>query len=421
VRDAVRRTADASIDRFRKRGRPALAWMFRLTAAAVASFAVADVVFPRSVPLLAPLTALLVVQLTPVSILASGIQRVVSVVAGVSVAVGFSSLVGLTWWSLGITIAVSLLIGQLLRLGPNQIEVPISAMLVLGVGAATAESAAWQRILETLVGAGVGVLSNLVFPPRVASADAATALEGLGDDVARLLEVAGQDVVRDDLTTSALADRARGWLGQARRVTHDIPNVGSALLRAEESRRLNLRAIGTADSGPGLRQGMEALEHSAVAVRNMFRSFVEAFQGYDAHDREVDAEVRAAVGLLLHDLAATLRSFGLLVRAEAAPTVAPPDLTDHQQALQRLHETRTQVSDLLLVDPRGDTTLAILTLSLLSTVDRLLQELDLDERSRQRLPPHPPRGPRLAAHPPRLRRGPTGRTHRRRHHGGEAQ
>jgi len=135
--------------------------MVRLTAAAVASFVVASLMFPHSEPLLAPLTALLVIQLTPVSILASGIQRVASVVAGVSVAVGFSSLVGITWWSLGTVIALSLLIGQLLRLGSNLLEVPISAMLVLGVGARTAETAAWQRIAETLVGAGVGTVAPL--------------------------------------------------------------------------------------------------------------------------------------------------------------------------------------------------------------------------------------------------------------------
>jgi len=168
VRVVFERLVDASAARFRQRGRAGVVWMVRLTAAAVASYVIARLIFPRSEPLLAPLTALLVVQLTPVSLLTSGVQRVVSVVAGVAVAVGFSSLVGLTWWSLAILIAVSIVIGQVLRLGPNLLEVPISAMLVLGVGVRGAESAAWHRIAETLVGAGVGVLSNLMFPPRVA-------------------------------------------------------------------------------------------------------------------------------------------------------------------------------------------------------------------------------------------------------------
>jgi hypothetical protein len=64
-----------------------------------------------------------------------------SVVAGVALAMIFVSVVGLTWWSLAALVAASIVAGQLLRLGPHLVEVPISAMLVLGVGyAAGAES-----------------------------------------------------------------------------------------------------------------------------------------------------------------------------------------------------------------------------------------------------------------------------------------
>ena len=88
--------------------RPALSWTLRLTAAAVAAWVVAVGVFPGSEPVLAPLTALLVVQATPISLLVSGLDRVVSVVAGVLVAVGFAAVVDLTWWSLGLAIALGL-------------------------------------------------------------------------------------------------------------------------------------------------------------------------------------------------------------------------------------------------------------------------------------------------------------------------
>ena len=94
--------------RLRHPGRPALGWTLRLTLAAVASYVVAESLFPGAAPLTAPLTALLVVQLTPVSLLVSGIDRVVSVVAGVGLAVLLSSAVGLNWWTLGLLIGVSL-------------------------------------------------------------------------------------------------------------------------------------------------------------------------------------------------------------------------------------------------------------------------------------------------------------------------
>ena len=71
-------------------------------------------------------------------------------------------------------IFVSMAVGQVLRLRDNLLEVPISAMLVLGVGTLGAGSVAWQRIVETLVGAAVGVATNLLFPPKIATASAKT-------------------------------------------------------------------------------------------------------------------------------------------------------------------------------------------------------------------------------------------------------
>ena len=405
MRQALMRTVDASVERFRRRGKAAIAWTARLTAAAIASFVVADAVFPHTVPLLAPLTALLVIQITPVSILRSGIERVISVVLGVTVAVTFTSWVGLTWWSLGTVIALSLVLGQALRLGGNTIEVAISAMLVLGVGATTVDSAAWKRIAETLVGAGVGVLENLIYPPRVTSEEAARAIDGLADDLARLLETAAEELENDQMPTKELAERSQGWLGQVRRVTHEIPNVGLALIRAEESRRLNVRALARTDSGPSLRHGMEALEHVALVVRSMFRSFVEAVSTYESAGRPVPQEVRSAGGTLLPRMAAALRSYGRLVRAQTEPERPTAELAEHQRALDALRAGRSEVTDRLTVDPHDDTSLTALNLFLLSTADRLLQELDVGEPPTPRRPTITrPRWPRPPSHRPRSNR-----------------
>src|SRR4051812_27014495 len=249
----------------------------RLTVAAVAGYVVGKLLFPDTQPLLAALTAMLVVQVTPVSLLASGLDRVAAVVTGVALAVVFASVVPLEWWSLGLLIFVARALGQALRLRANLIGVPISAMLVLGVGALGAGSVAWQRIVETLVGAAVGVATNLLFPPKVATASAATAIDGLADSISDLVNHAAaelSDLVEQD---GEIAPAARRWLDEARRITHhDVPRAGSALAQAEEGRRLNVRAVRTPDLGPGLRQGLEALEHCAVAIRSMFRALVDA-------------------------------------------------------------------------------------------------------------------------------------------------
>src|SRR5688572_13538342 len=254
---------------------------------------------------------MLVVQVTPASLLASGLDRVVAVVAGVSVAVAFAAVAPLEWWSLGLLIFISITIGQALRLRSNLIEVAISGMLVLGVGSLSAESAAWQRIAETLVGAAVGMAVNLLFPPKIASADAGRAIDGLADSVSELLSRAAEEM---DVLAAEGGDvraAARDWLGESRRITHEIPLVGAALLHAEQGRRFNVRAVGTANVGPGLRQGLEALEHSAVAIRAMFRAVLDATHDpawYD--DDQGSDDIALGLAQAFREMAAVTDAFG---------------------------------------------------------------------------------------------------------------
>ena len=302
--------------RLRRDGRASLLWSLRITVAATASYLVASLFFPGTQPLLAPLTAMLVVQVTPISLLASGLDRVVAVVAGVALAVGFAAVVPLEWWSLGVLILISITIGQFLRLRSNLVEVAISAMLVLGVGAIGAEAAAWQRIAETLVGAAVGIIATLVFPPKVASSDAGRAIDGLADAVSELLvRAAGELDAMAEGDPHRLSGAAREWLDDARRITHNIPVVGAALLRAEEGRRLNVRAVRTPHVEPGLRQGLEALEHTAVAIRGLMRSVAEASDG-DWLDQDSASDVLRDLAETFRTLAAGADAFGELVRHE---------------------------------------------------------------------------------------------------------
>jgi len=405
VREWWRRAVRNELTRLRRDGRSSSLWALRITVAATASYVVALLLFPGTQPLLAPLTAMLVVQVTPVSLLASGLDRVIAVVAGVSLAVAFSSVVPLHWWSLGLLIFVSISVGQVLRLRSNLVEVAISGMLVLGVGALGAGAAASQRILETLVGAAVGIAANLLLPPKVASDDAGRAIDGLADDLSELLRRSAEElselVARGDDITPA----ARTWLDDARLINHDIPRIGAALVRAEEGRRLNVRAVGTADVGPGLRQGLEALEHSSVSIRGSYRALLDALHDGSWLHEEIAPDVLLGVAETFRAMAAGVDAFGALVRDEADPgvTLSTTDVDAVRSALDALRDARARLDDLLLVD--GPPALVLLHASVLGSVKRLLQELDLDERmrrqvrlrrpSRVRRPPGPdgPEGP----------------------------
>lgn len=399
ARQALRLTAGDLVRRVRQRGWSALLRRAaRMTGATVAAFLVAELVGLQSPPpLIAALTALLVVQTTPASTLASGIERVLSVVAGVALAVLFVSLVGLSWWSLAALVASSIIVGQLLRLGPNLVEVPISAMLVLGVGySAGAQSVGAGRVLETLVGAAVGVLVNVLFPPAVQTRHAGEAVEKFAEEISGLLDSAATALSAGAVTE----EQATRWLEDARRLNRHVPEVDRALAHAEESRRLNMRALGTPAVGPGLREGVDALEHSSVSMRTLFRAIYDATRqrtGVQENPDYADA-VRGSAAFLMRQMGNVVRAFGRLLRRELE-TSGEKEQEQLAGTLEELSGARREVQELLLADPRSRDGLWELNSVLLTTTDRMLTELDVATHARQRpqLDPSTARGRAMQA------------------------
>ncbi len=111
--------------------RTTAAYITRLTVTATFAYVLATLI-PGTTdrPVLAPLTALLVLQASLYQTIRSGLKKVLSVTVGVLVAVGLAEFIGFSWWQLMLLIAAALLIGGVLRLGEDLLEVPISAMLI---------------------------------------------------------------------------------------------------------------------------------------------------------------------------------------------------------------------------------------------------------------------------------------------------
>jgi aromatic acid exporter family member 1 len=373
---ALRGLLRSGARRVRRLGGALLTRVARLTGAAVAAYLAALVALDDPRPVLAPLTALLVVQVTLAGTVADTIRRILSVIAGVGVAIAFAAFVGFTWWSLALLIAASILVGQFLRLGPHMLEVPISAMLVLAVGGS--HVAALDRVNATIVGAAVGLLMNLIFPPAVQTRTAGAAVEEFAVQLARLLER-----VADEIREPVSVDQVVGWLAEARELASEIPRMEAVLAAVAQSRRLNPRAIRTPNLGPDLRSGLDALEHSAVALRALYRSLADRAREQPDLERLYDRDVGEAFAALLRDLASAIRDFGKLVRAEAEEQELPPT-AELAAALDSARETRAMLAELLTVDPRADPNLWLLHGALLAAAERVLRELDIEERDRQR-------------------------------------
>ncbi|MFE5812445.1 aromatic acid exporter family protein [Streptomyces sp. NPDC056479] len=364
-------------ERLTKLGRdPVVVQTLRSAAAATIAYVIALRLSPEAAPLTAPLTALLVVQVTFYATLTNGIRRVNSVVAGVLVAIAFSLLVGLTWWSLGLLIVAALAVGHLVRVNEYVPEVAISAMLVLGV--TTVGDTAWARVLETLIGAVVGLGFNLLLAPPVWVDEAGESLEDLARRLRQLMlrigeEAAGRQPV----------EQAAARLHEARRLDHDIVEVDAALRQAEDSLRLNPRVRDSLLHRVVLRTGLDTLEICTVVLRVLARTLTDLTK-----EREPEPlfakETGAVLEQQLSEIADAVVSFSVLVTTHVS-TNADAAETRLSAELRTAAGTRDKLALLLREEAERESRHWQLLGAVLTEVNRIIDELDTEHRSRRLL------------------------------------
>src|SRR6202167_3050461 len=307
---AVARRQAEQLTLVRRRAQPTAVYITRLTATAVFAYLLA-LQMPggstRSV--LAPLTALLVVQATLFHTIRSAVQRVVGVTAVVLAAVVVAAYVPFSWWVLGLLIAGTLALGMVLRLREDILEVPISAMLIFSVDS---HAAATSRITETLVGASAGLAAGLLFAPlRVQPAK-----DAVGEVSRQMAELLGQ--MAEGLIQAPDPKRAMEWLERNRALRGEIERVDDALAQAEESFRLNPRRLRLSDPAAGLREGVNTLERAATDMRVLARSVADGARLDSEHSPVQEAETRVRLAAVLTELSAAVRAYGQLIEADPA-------------------------------------------------------------------------------------------------------
>ncbi|PWI10149.1 hypothetical protein DIZ27_13835 [Streptomyces sp. NWU339] len=360
----------------KQRRDPVAVQTLRSAAAATIAYVIALRLSPEAAPLTAPLTALLVVQVTLFSTLTTGVRRVNAVVTGVVVAILFSLLVGLSWWSLGLLILAALIVGHFVRVDEFVPEVAISAMLVLGV--THHGDTAWARIVETLIGAVVGLAFNLFLAPPVWVEEAGESLESLARRVRQLMLRLGEQA-----SEHTPHHRAAARLHEARQLDHDISEVDADLRQAEDSLRLNPRVREGLLHRVVLRTGLDTLEICTVVLRVLARTFTDL-----AKEREPDPlfppETGTVVEQLLAEISDAVVSFSVLVTSSVSESAESAE-ERLIAGLRQAATTRDRLARLLLEEVRRDARQWQLHGALLTEVNRILDEMDIEHRSKRLL------------------------------------
>lgn len=328
--------------------------------AATVSWELAIQLLDSPLPALAALGAILTVQVNIKQTVTFGVQQVVGVTVGVGAAVGAVGVLGVHWWSVGLVILAALVVGNLLRLGKQVNQVAISALLVLALGTGYGG----VRIVDTLLGAAVGVLVNMLVAPPTHVQSAAAEIARVAEDLGLLLADMGRE-----LRGGWEPDEARAWLRRARELDDARHRAGEAVRAGDESLRYNPLARGEAEDVARLTEAHTALEHVATQVRGIARSLADLHRSPDPDSPATRAERRVVA-----ELADPLEQSGAAVAAFGRLQVG----TGGRAELARAHDGAAAallpVSEALRVLPAGNDPRTLV--SLYVDAGRLLHELD---------------------------------------------
>lgn len=292
--------------------------------ATIAAWLIAGALIPGQPPVFAAIAALLVVQPSLNQSLTKAVERSVGVIAGVVIA----SILGITLGGgtavILLATVVALVIAWALRMTPPTAnQVAISALLVLTLGTATPTYAV-DRILETLIGALIGILINLALVPPVVVSPARESVLAFGDELATSLER-----LATALETPQTPEQLNQLMAQARLMRPMRAAADAAIDVAAESLTLNPRGHRHREQLTATKSLLDRLWAIMTQTIGMTRAF------YDHYDATIAGEpsVRAIAEHLRragHDVRLDIR------RTDAAaslPRTTTPPAPDEPPAL----------------------------------------------------------------------------------------
>lgn len=283
--------------------------------ATVAAWLIASAILPAQLPVFGAVAALLVVQPSVNQSVGKAVERSIGVIVGVLVAYGVALVFGASSWIVLLAIVLAIFVAWALKLTPGTSnQVPISAMLVLSIGATNADYAL-DRIVETIIGAAIGVVVNLLIVPPVLLAPARDAVVRLVDELAATF-----DRLADVLLSPFDIARLEEVLIMARLLRPMQVKAEASLQQAEESLAFNPR---------GAAHRAVLAEDAALLARVtpvVSRCLVMTRTLRDRYDATLGEEpLMPAIADELHRAAHDLRL--LTATPESADEVEPPALT----------------------------------------------------------------------------------------------
>ncbi|MGW9631851.1 FUSC family protein [Agromyces sp. NPDC055520] len=334
---------------FRTSKRVPILQVAKASAATIAAWLVAGWLIPGPLPVFAAIAALLVVQPSVNQSFGKAIERSIGVILGVLIATAVSLVFGQNSWIILVTIVIAMLVAWSLKMTPGTSnQVAISAMLVLALGASSPQYAV-DRIIETLIGAAIGIIVNALIVPPVALAPARSHLSLLGGELAASLDRLANALENPQ----APADLQRLMVEvRLLRPMRDAADV--SISTGEESLTLNPRRSAHRTELVEMRSLLEKLSPIVTQVIGMTRAFFDHYDAALAEEPTVQAiaeQLRRAahdVRLAVHLADVDPEPPTSAIPALTAPLVIAPPKSGHWILIGSLMEDLRRIRDELV-------------------------------------------------------------------------
>ena len=336
---------------FRASRRIPVLQVLKASVATIAAWLITSWVMPGPLPIFAAIAALLVVQPSVNQSFGKAIERSIGVILGVIVATGLSLAFGEHAWVVLVAIVAAMLIAWGLKMTPGTSnQVVISAILVLALGAASPEYSL-QRIVETLLGAVIGVVVNVLIVPPVAVAPARRDLGLLGGELAASL-----DRLSAALESPQSPAQLQGLLLEARLMRPMRDAADASIADGEESLTLNPRRSAHRTELAEMRALLDRLSPIVTQVIGMTRAVFDHYDPALAAEPTVQA-IAEQLGRASHDVRLAVHLADVepepltsAIPALTAPLVVRPPTSAHWILVGSLMEDLRRIREELLTD-----------------------------------------------------------------------
>ncbi|MGW6487797.1 hypothetical protein [Streptomyces sp. NPDC055056] len=215
------------------RERDACVQALKAAGAAVAAWAVVGAWWDAPMALMAPWTAVALVQGTVYRSVRTGVQQLALIAAGTFLAAGAAMITGNVMAAMALALPPAALLGIHNRFGDQGVYAPTTVIFALAYGTLSGEDMA-HRLAETAVGAVIGISVNALLLPPVHLRGVEEALSAMAREHSSLLRM-----MADDLAAGYAEEDAARWRGRVAQISASLEGLRNARIWNRESYRFN--------------------------------------------------------------------------------------------------------------------------------------------------------------------------------------